>query len=203
MIGSLRGVVIDRDGNEVLIEVGGVGYRVIVTPQTLGALGGVDTDAFVFTHHHIREDIAQLFGFATLDERRVFETLITTHGVGPSLGLAILSTHLPQELRRIVFHEDMAALCQVPGVGKKTAARLLIELKNKLGAPEDFDDVPGVEGDSPQVGSNGSTSLQDAQDALAGLGFGPNEISTSLKGADAAASADDLIRFALQQLASR
>lgn len=203
MIGSLRGHVIDRHGNEVLIEVGGVGYRVVVTPQTLAAISGVETEVFLYTHHHLREDAALLYGFSTLDERTVFESLIATHGVGPALGLAILSTHVPQELRRIVVHEDAAALCQVPGIGKKTAARLLIELKNKLGSPDDIDISDGGAAASPGAINGASTALADAQAALAGLGFGPDEISTSLKGADSEAGADELIRFALQQLATR
>ena len=92
MIGSLRGTVVDRHGLELLVEVGGVGYRLQTTPQTVVGLGDPGDEVFLWVHHHIREDAQALYGFATRDERNVFEVLIGTHGVGPSLGLAILST---------------------------------------------------------------------------------------------------------------
>ena len=128
MIGSLRGQVLERglDG-VVLLEVGGVGYLVTVTPRTLAELEPT-TSAFLYVHHHIREDAQTLFGFPTRDERATFDVLIATHGVGPSLALAILATHSPAALVDIVAGADLAALTLVPGVGKKTAERLLVVL---------------------------------------------------------------------------
>ncbi|MGI9578819.1 MAG: Holliday junction branch migration protein RuvA, partial [Microthrixaceae bacterium] len=124
----MRGEVIDRSGAEVLVEVAGVGYRLQVTPAVASELS-VGSQAFLHVHHHRREDAEVLYGFASIDDRRVFETLIGTHGVGPALGLAILSVHDPVALGEAVANDDTAALCLVPGVGKKTAARLLVELK--------------------------------------------------------------------------
>lgn len=132
MIGSLRGRLLARSGGDLVIEVGGLGYRVTTTPATSGALGAEGGEVFVWVHHHLREDAQTLYGFATLDERDVFETLIGTHGVGPALGLAILATHEPRGLRLALATDDLAALCLVPGVGKKTAQRLLVELKSRL-----------------------------------------------------------------------
>ena len=128
MIGSLRGELLDRSDAELLIEVAGLGYRVQVTPAVVDQVGSVGSEVFLFVHHHQREDAGTLFGFSSLDERRVFETLISTHGVGPSMGLAILSVHSPLGLRQVLATDDIDGLCMVPGVGKKTAARLLIEL---------------------------------------------------------------------------
>ena len=137
MIGSLRGSVVDRDpAGELLVDVGGVGYRVAVTPATLTDLGAPGTEVFLWIHHHIREDAQVLYGFAERDERVVFSTLLQAHGVGPSLALNILAVHDPGGLRRIVAEEDVGALCLVPGVGKKTATRLLIELKGALDMPD-------------------------------------------------------------------
>ena len=135
MIGSLRGQVLERslDGT-VLLEVGGVGYVVTVSPRTLAELEPTTT-VFLHVHHHIREDAQTLFGFATGEERATFQTLIATHGVGPALAMAILATHPPAALVDIVADGDVAALTLVPGVGKKTAERLLVELKSRLSVP--------------------------------------------------------------------
>ena len=136
MIGSLRGTLGDRSGTgEVLVEVAGVGYRVTVTPTTVVELGDPGAEVFVHIHHHIREDAQTLYGFLTREERDGFEALLGAHGVGPALALAILSVHGPDALALVVAEDDVDALCLVPGVGKKTAARLLIELKSRLRVP--------------------------------------------------------------------
>jgi Holliday junction DNA helicase RuvA len=197
MIGSLRGALLDRslDG-ELLVEVQGVGYRVTVSPSTALAIGDVDAEVFLHVHHHLREDAQTLYGFATREERVCFEALLSAHGVGPALALAILSVHDPSALRRILLDEDVAALCLVPGVGKKTAARLLVELTSKL-------DLPDLDRPSPAA-SVGSSALGDVRVALTELGYGPDEIREAL--ADLPGDDDDagdLLREALQRLAVR
>ncbi len=119
----------------MLVEVGGVGYRCLVP---LGAIPGLApaSPAFLFTHLHVREDAMTLYGFPTRDERDTFEVLISASGVGPKLGLAMLSVHPPAALRRCVADDDLDSLCLVPGVGKRTAQKLMIELKNRLGVPD-------------------------------------------------------------------
>ena len=112
----------------MLVEVGGVGYLVTVSPRTLAELEPT-TPAFLYVHHHIREDAQTLYGFLARDERTTFEVLIATHGVGPALAMAILATHPPAALVDIVANGDVGALTLVPGVGKKTAERLLVELQ--------------------------------------------------------------------------
>ena len=200
MIGSLRGRLLDRgpDG-ELLIGVGGVGHRVQVTPSTSVTIGEVDGEVFVHTHHAVREDSETLYGFATIAERRVFESLISAHGVGPALGLAILSVHGPDALRRAVAEDDVAALCLVPGVGKKTAARLVMELKSKLDLPEGEIAVPS--GDSGQASASGD-SRADVRTALEGLGYGADEIHAVLVDLPTEGDVGGLLKDALRRLAS-
>ncbi|MEC7507170.1 MAG: Holliday junction branch migration protein RuvA [Actinomycetota bacterium] len=200
MIGSLRGRLLDRgpDG-ELLIEVGGVGHRVQVTPSTSVTIGELDGEVFVHTHHAVREDSETLYGFATIAERRVFESLISAHGVGPALGLAILSVHGPDALRRAVAEDDVAALCLVPGVGKKTAARLVMELKSKLDLPEGEIVVPS--GDSGQASASGD-SRADVRTALEGLGYGADEIHAVLVDLPTEGDVGGLLKDALRRLAS-
>jgi len=197
MIGSLRGTVIERGADaEVLLEVHGVGYRVTVTPRTLAALD-VGTEAFLHIHHHIREDAQTLYGFTSREERACFEALLGAHRVGPALALAILGTHGPNELRRVVLDGDVAALTLVPGVGKQTAARLLIELKGRL-------DGAGIDGLVPAANGNGATTTTQAvAEALAGLGYTTEEIRDALRELTAGTDPSALLRDALKVLAVR
>jgi Holliday junction DNA helicase RuvA len=201
VIGSLRGRLLHRGAGEVLVEVGGVGYVVVVSPTTVVALGEVGDEVFVWVHHHVREDAETLYGFGTRDERVTFEALLGAHGVGPALALAILSVHAPPALVRILADDDVAALCLVPGVGKKTAARLLVELKSRLDVP-DAGPVPRVGGGVAVASAGERTATTDVREALAGLGYGPDEIRAAtaelIDDGDAAA----MLRRALQRLAS-
>lgn len=200
MIGSLRGQLLERSSEaELLIEVGGLGYRVQVTPSTSVSLGAVGQEVFVHTHHAVREDSDTLYGFSTIDERRIFESLISAHGVGPALGLAILSVHGPTALRIAVAHDDLAALCLVPGVGRKTAARLVMELKSKLDVPTD--DSVGVTGETAEALSQRGTQ-NDVRAALESLGYGPEEIHAVLVEMPADGDTSELLRDALRRLAS-
>jgi Holliday junction DNA helicase RuvA len=194
VIGSLRGVVLERglDG-VVLLEVGGVGYNVVVSTRALPELEPT-TSAFLHVHHHIREDGQTLYGFVGRDERATFQTLIATHGVGPALAMAILATHPPAALFDIVASGDVGALTMVPGVGKKTAERLLVELKNRLSIPV-LDTVGG--------GGGGGSVVGDVREALAGLGYAPEEIREALRELPADGDAASLLRDALKLLGAR
>jgi Holliday junction DNA helicase RuvA len=194
MIGSLRGQVLERDiAGSVLIEVGGVGYVVNVSARALAELEP-STPAFLYVHHHIREDSQQLFGFLTRDERSTFQTLIATHGVGPALAMAIIATHPPGALVDIVADGDIASLTLVPGVGKKTAERLLVELKSRL-------HVPVLEGAGGPGGS--SSTMADVREALANLGYGEAEIREALRELSPGDDAASLLRDALKSLGAR
>lgn len=199
MIGSLRGLLIDRSiSGELLVEVGGVGYRVQAGPVTAAQLGDLQGEVFVWVHHHVREDADTLYGFATKAERDAFEALLGAHGVGPSLALAILSVHPPASLARVLADDDVAALCLVPGVGKKTAARLLVELKSRLDVP--IDGVPAdLDGDGA-ANATGST-LADVREALAELGYGTDEIAEATRELPDG-DVGDRLREALRRLAA-
>lgn len=198
MIGSLRGVLLARSGTDLTVEVAGIGYRLTVTPGTSVTLGPEGSDVFVWVHHHIREGAQTLYGFAALEERDVFEVLVATHGVGPALGLAILSTHSPDGLRRAVATEDLAALCLVPGVGRKTAQRLLVELASRLELGE-----VDLRAEAPTPGAGVPASAHaDVREALSGLGYGPDEIGAVLRDLPPDGDAAELIRAALRRLAA-
>lgn len=202
MIGSLRGTLVERSpAGEVVVEVGGVGYLVLVPPATLAALGEPGATVLVHTHLAVREDALTLYGFATRDERACFEALIGAHGVGPALALAVLSVHRPPALRRAVADDDVGALCLVPGVGRKTAARLLLELKDRL-------EVVGTAGLPAPVAAghdqgNGSSppARGEVRAALVALGYEPDEIGQALRDLPEGDDVPGLLKVALSRLA--
>jgi Holliday junction DNA helicase RuvA len=195
MIGSLRGSVLERSlSGEVLVEVAGVGYRVLVPVGAIPALEP-GTNVFVFTHQHVRDDALILFGFLTRDERDTFEALITASGVGPKLALAILSVHSPSSLRRCLAEDDIDSLVAVPGVGKRTAQRLLVDLKARLDMPDlDLTAVPG---------SSSPNARAEVRDALVGLGYGNDEVREVFGQLAEEGTVEDLLRDALRMLAGR
>lgn len=194
MIGSLRGEILERDlEGSVLLEVGGVGYVVNVSTRTLPELEP-GSRAFLYIHHHIREEAQTLFGFADRVERATFQVLLATHGVGPAMAMAILDTHPPAALVDVVANGDTGALTLVPGVGKKTAERLLIELKSRLSVP--------VLAGADSAGGAGS-AVTEVREALAGLGYGTEEIREALRELPADAGAEALLRDALKSLGAR
>jgi Holliday junction DNA helicase RuvA len=191
LIGSVRGTVIERGATgEVLVEVGGVGYRAHVPLGALPSLHPGDA-TFLFTHLHVREDAMVLYGFPTRDERDTFEALIGTTGVGPKLALAMLSVHSPSALRRSLLEDDLAALTMVPGVGKRTAQRLLVELKARL-------EMPDV--DLTEAGGR-PAPRSEVRVALAGLGYAPDEVRDVVAQLPEDGSVEDLLREALKLLA--
>ena len=169
----------------------------LVSPTTAVSLGDVGDEVFCWIHHHQREDAVTLYGFATKDERSSFEALLGAHGVGPALALAILSIHSPIALARVVAEDDIGALCLVPGVGKKTAQRLLIDLKSRLSVPDLGDGAaPGA-----AVAAPGPASARaDVRDALAGLGYTDGEVRDVMADLPDDGDAGALLRDALQRL---
>ena len=220
MIGLLRGAVVLRTGEgEVIIDVAGVGYRVAVTPATAAALvvggagggAGGGGEATLYVHTHVREDAIVLYGFVHDDERRCFEVLLGSHGVGPALALAIMAALSPAALSTAVLEEDLDTLCTVPGVGRKTAARLLIELKSRLDLPDlSLSGAGAVAGGVAGAGGLGAggagstrTSRAEARAALSELGYAPDEIRGALDGLRDDVGVEEMLRLALRELASR
>ena len=216
MIGLLRGPVVVRSGEgEVIVDVGGVGYRVAVTPATAAALvvAGTGAEATLYVHTHVREDAIVLYGFVHDDERRCFEVLLGSHGVGPTLALAIMASLSPAALSTAVLEEDLDTLCTVPGVGRKTAARLLIELKSRLDLPDLSLSGAGIGGGAGVGGGDGGpgdpglrpsrTSRAEARAALSELGYAPDEIRGALDGLRDDVGVEEMLRLALRELASR
>lgn len=212
MIGSLRGTVVERrmageTAVELVVDVGGVGYRVLVAPRLASVLTGSAPEVSLSVHTHVREGAITLYGFAEPAERRAFELLIGAHGVGPALALAIVSVHDPGRLVEIVTRGDADALTLVPGVGRKTAARLLVELKSR------FDLLDGATpaglgsglggGEAGDDGGTGLSSAAEVSDALGQLGYAPDEIRSALRTLPATGSVEELLRSALRELAPR
>ena len=191
MIGSVRGEVLERSATgEVIVDVGGVGYRVTVP---LGAVPALEPGrpTFLFVHTKMREDTLVLYGFPTRDERDTFEALIAASGVGPKVALAILSVHPPAVLRRALANDDETALTAVPGVGPRTAKRLLVELKERLDVP----DLDLADGESGRV-----TPRTEVRAALTELGYGTDEIRDVVGRLDDDAPVEALLREALKLL---
>jgi Holliday junction DNA helicase RuvA len=207
VIGLLRGPVVLRTGEgEVIVDAAGVGYRVTVTPATAAALvgAGAQVEQMLFVHTHVREDAIVLYGFAHDDERRCFEVLLGSHGVGPALALSIMAIFSPAALSTAVLEDDLDTLCTVPGVGRKTAARLLIELKSRLDLPDLSFDPTGIAANgSVAAGQSTRTARSEARAALNELGYAPEEIRGALDGLRDDVGVEEMLRLALRELASR
>jgi Holliday junction DNA helicase RuvA len=195
MIGSLRGKLAGKRPNQVLIDVGGVGYQVQVPLSTFAVLGPLHGETSLLIHTHVREDQLALFGFATAREKHCFELLISASGVGPSLALKILSGMGIDDLVPAIRKGDLARLVLIPGVGKKTAERIVVELRDKLTAVE-------VEETGKPV--TRSQLESDVASALVNLGYDARAVDRAIEKARATsgASFEDLLRASLQSLSS-
>ncbi len=214
----LRGLVADVRGSEVIVDVGGVGYRVTcLAPSELtdangsglsvdgdggGAAWPVGDEVILWVHTHVREDALVLYGFASRTARDRFEDLLGAHGVGPSLALAILSSLTPEELVECVLDDDADSLTRVPGVGKKTALRLIIDLKSKFEALGPLAAITGLGARPSRAGSTSVLpALAEARAALAELGYLPEEIKEATSDLDTESDAGRLLKLALRELA--
>ena len=195
MIAMLRGAVLEKGIDHVLVDVNGVGYRVAVSLNTLASLPSVGQTATLHTELIVREDSLSLVGFATVDERAAFGLVTGVQGIGPKLAMSILSTMEPGELGRAVRDGDHARLTKIPGIGKKTAERLVLELRDKFSA---FGSAPTT----PAAKRGGGTPA--VVSALTNLGYKPNEAERAAEKAAAAhpgAGVADLVKAALRILA--
>lgn len=189
MIAFLRGRIAAKTGAACLLDVGGVGYRVSMPTPALADLPAEGEIITVLTHLQVREDEWQLFGFLAEADRELFELLITVSGVGPKVALAVLSSMTADSLAGALAAEDVALISSVPGIGKKTAQRIIVELKDKL-VPEGF---------ATAAASKATPAQAEARDALLAMGFAPAEASAALAGAEGT-TAETLLKQALKRL---
>jgi Holliday junction DNA helicase RuvA len=195
MIGSLRGKLTDKRPNQILLDVGGVGYQVLIPLSTFAVLGALHDETTLLIHTHVREDQLSLYGFLTAREKQCFELLISASGVGPSLALKILSGMGIEELVPAIRKGDIAHLTRIPGVGKKTAERIVVELRDKLAVVE-----------VREVGKPTTRSQleSDVASALVNLGYDARSVEQALEKSRASGDADfeQVLRAALQMLGS-
>jgi len=197
MIDYLNGTIASRRPTACVVDVGGVGYEVLIPMSTFEHVPKEGGRCKLYIHHHVREDAELLFGFASTEERDVFRTLVGVSGVGPKIGLAALSALRPEELRRCVSTGDVALLTRIPGVGRKTAERMIVELRDRL-APVDgtLARSSGITGGAPSIRA-------DAVVALETLGLSRSiaekQVSAVLNGDTEIETVEELIRLALRE----
>ena len=195
MIGHLKGKIISKSPPEVLLEVQGIGYEVLCPMSTIYELDNLSDDVLLFTHLSIKEDAHTLFGFITKDEKSVFRELIRVNGVGPKVALAILSNLSVHSLVECISTEDADLLAKTPGIGKKTALKLIVELQDRLSKLN----LVGSIANSSEIKQNSNPNSKQAIEALQSLGFKAKEANRMVsKIEDQKLSTEQLIRLALQ-----
>ncbi len=202
MIGKIRGILVEKKPPELLIEVQGISYEVSAPMATFYQLPDLNKEISLFTHFVVREDGHFLYGFYSEDERLLFRHLLKVNGVGPRLALTILSSASVEEFVRAVLTNDTASLVRLPGIGKKTAERLVIEMRDRLSDWYQVAVQGGGGGVTPRPRSDRHHALQDAIDALIALGYKAQEANRTVsKIDDGKGSSEELIRRALREIA--
>jgi Holliday junction DNA helicase RuvA len=201
MIGQVRGLILEKQPPELLVEVNQIGYEIAAPMSTFYHLPDIGQEVTLFTHFIVREDAQLLYGFFSREERTLFRTLLKVNGVGPRLGLTILSSIEPSEFVQCVVNNDTGSLVRIPGVGKKTAERLIIEMRDKLA---DWEQHSPVELNllTPNTERNTRNQIiQDAISALITLGYKPQEASRAVSKVDEGTlSSEEIIRKALREM---
>lgn len=190
MIGFVEGTVAARSPDGCFVNVAGVGYKVSCSTTTLTALPPEGGTVRLWTHTHVREDMLALYGFLTPAEQGIFEALLSVSGVGPKVALQVCSAFTPEDFRRTLATDDVAGISSVPGIGKKTAQRIILELKEKLHVPD------------LQVVGSAPDALSQARSALENLGYSPAEVRAALSESPTASvdSVEDVVKSALKAL---
>ena len=198
MIGQIKGIIIAKQAPDLLVDVQGIGYEVLVSLGTFFEIPEIGSAVTLHTHFVVREDAQLLFGFATLEERALFRQLIKVNGVGPKMALAILSGMSAGEFALAVHNNDIATLVKLPGVGKKTAERLVIEMRDKVDVAQVDDFGSATAGKHPDI-------KQEAESALTALGYKPQDAAKMISRVsdEEITSTEQLIRRALKNMVSR
>ena len=199
MIGRIQGILLEKQATDLLVDVNGIGYEIQAPMTTIYQLPGVGSSVVLHTHFVVREDAQLLYGFASVAERSLFRTLIKVNGVGPKLGLTILSGIETADFVRCVRDGDTATLVRLPGVGKKTAERLLVEMKDRL---KDWPVDGAVAGVASGATSSVNTMIYEAESALVALGYKPQDASKAIAAIKTGEidRSEQLIRLALQNM---
>ncbi len=198
MIAFLRGIVAATTAEAVLLDVHGVGYGVLMAPSSLAKLPGTGQEATVLTYMQATDKGIALYGFLSDEEKALFERLIAVSGVGPKMALAALSAFTPQALISAITHEDAALVAKIPGVGKKMASRIILELKGSL-----EQGMGGLLAEGGEAPATADAVTQGAVEALLSMGFTSAEADLALKGAPDGAGEAALLQYALKRLGSR
>ncbi len=196
MIGRITGILVEKQAPWLMIEVGGIGYEIQAPMTTFYTLPDINQEVVLYTHFVVREDVQALYGFMTKSERSLFRSLIKVSGIGPKLALTILSGVEPDTFVQCIMDNDVATLVRLPGVGQKTAERLVVEMRTRL---SDWHSEGGMD---LSDFSGGTDATKDALSALISLGYKPNDASKSLaKHKDENLSSEELIRLVLKDVA--
>ncbi|MBI4743765.1 MAG: Holliday junction branch migration protein RuvA [Actinobacteria bacterium] len=194
MYAFLKGKLAEKGLENIILDVGGIGYYLNLPSSSLSKMPSLGEEILIYTHFHIREDAMQLFGFASVQEKEMFEKLISVNKIGPKVALSILSTLSVSALKKAVLTNDVELISSVPGIGKKSAERLILELKNKLEMP-DLEIVSGISKKEESV-------YLQARNALLGLGYSVTEARNALEvcPVDDEISVEEVLKYALKNL---
>ena len=198
MYAYIKGELAEINTDHIVVEAGGIGYQVFISLQTFDYLPSVGEDLKIYTYLYLREDAMILYGFLTKDDLELFKLLISVSGIGPKGGLAILSTLEADDLRFAILSGDAKAISKAPGVGGKTAQRVILELKDKVAfaAADDVEEILTLDLEGP----TGDDMMSEAQAALVALGYSQAEIAPVLKKATKCKTTEEVIKLALKQL---
>lgn len=201
MYSYIKGILTDMEEDLVVVEAGGIGYNIYTTGQTFNYLPSVGEEVKLYTYLNVREDAMILYGFLTKDDLRVFKLLIGVSGIGPKGALAILSVMTTDDLRFAVLGEDAKAIAKAPGIGAKTAQRLILELKDKLSLEDAFEQK--LEHTKEQAGNKAKGAKNEAVEALVALGYSSSEALKAINGIEITEDTDveDILKAALKNMA--
>lgn len=191
MIAHIKGIVSEKFGNSLIVDVGGVGYEMMVTALDFEAITLGEERKF-FTYHAVRENSEELYGFSSLAAKKLFELLISVQGIGPKAGMAILSLAETEEVRNAIANADAGFVAKASGVGKKSAERVIVDLRDKVGIPSRY-------GATEVISTAANAKSDEALDALIALGFPLKEASQALEGVDANLPVEERIKLALKK----
>ena len=181
MIQYIRGELAALEADRIIVDVGGIGYGIFMSVQSMSSLPPVGSEVRIYTYLNVKEDAMQLFGFLTRDDLSVFKLLIGVNGIGPKGGQAVLSVLSPDDLRFAVLSNDVKAISAAPGIGKKTAEKVILELKDKLSLEDALDHAVSGQSDNHSVQNGGGEVQSEAVQALVALGYGSTEALKAVK----------------------